>query len=371
TTNRWLRGQSKFRSQAKDSSTLFFAYEVYNKFKDDFCVLIDTFVVEQKPYPVARNYKDTAVCRTDTLLKLDGRFPYLIWNGDNVGTYGNYQAFNPVNADSNFTLTVKYGFHKECESFSSFKVDVVDLPSADAGTDTTFCLNKDIIFYNFKNQNGLWKGKNIFGSSTAKYTPSDTVGIYKYRLVESNSLGCKQIDTMLVFVGRKPKLPFTIDIDSGEAPLEVNFNSNFKNTGFYTWFFGTGDSISNTPNPTYNYYKAGLYSVRVKAKDSLGVCYNENVQNDFIIVTDPSSIADVENRVMVYPNPSKSAFNLKVFDNNSIDQIMLFDVNGKIVHSNSSFITSQSFGSALKPGTYHLNIYWKSGGVSTIKLVKY
>lgn len=73
---------------------------------------------------------------------------------------------------------------------------------------------------------------------------------------------------------------FTMDIDSGETPLTINFTNTTQNGTNYLWMFGTGDS-SVVQSPAYVYTPLGNFIVCLTASDNNGcwdsVCSNVDV----------------------------------------------------------------------------------------------
>jgi PKD repeat protein len=60
-------------------------------------------------------------------------------------------------------------------------------------------------------------------------------------------------------------------VDEGEAPLEVQFESEgtcSETEGTFTWDFGDGSAASHEQNPTHTYAAAGTYTARVTLEDT-------------------------------------------------------------------------------------------------------
>src|SRR5690625_6228766 len=63
----------------------------------------------------------------------------------------------------------------------------------------------------------------------------------------------------------RPVSRFTIkEEDNQAAPAEFNFVNESKNTDFYLWNFGDGDS-SFHENPTHIFYKPGTYEITLQS----------------------------------------------------------------------------------------------------------
>jgi gliding motility-associated-like protein len=80
---------------------------------------------------------------------------------------------------------------------------------------------------------------------------------------------------------------FTMDIDSGETPLTINFTNTTQNGMNYMWMFGTGDS-SVVQSPSYVYTPLGNFIVCLTASDNNGcwdsVCSNVDVYLNSVFI---------------------------------------------------------------------------------------
>ena len=84
-----------------------------------------------------------------------------------------------------------------------------------------------------------------------------------------------------------PITSFIADIQSGTAPLTVQFTDTSGNSPIgWQWSFGDG-SMSTDQNPSYTYTQSGTYSVSLTAVNSGG--HNTTTMPGFITVSAPFS----------------------------------------------------------------------------------
>lgn len=105
-----------------------------------------------------------------------------------------------------------------------------------------------------------------------------------------------------------PTASFTVDVDSGDAPLTVTFtNTSDLGTGTlvsYAWDFGD-EATSTEENPTHEYTSAGVYDAILTVETTDGV----DSDTTTITVTEPVGVEDVSpipftfSLQQNYPNP--------------------------------------------------------------------
>jgi gliding motility-associated-like protein len=112
-------------------------------------------------------------------------------------------------------------------------------------------------------------------------------------LLELKEDFCSSIDSVNIYIQpTAPVADFTADPPNGCIPLTVNFTNltKYGDPDSYIWYFGEGQSISRTENPTYTYYEPGVYSVKLEATNASGV--TDIVVKKFIIEAYPVPHAD-------------------------------------------------------------------------------
>ena len=120
-----------------------------------------------------------------------------------------------------------------------------------------------------------------------------TAGTYAVSLGASNSAGSNST-TVSGYItvtnsASPPEASFTSDIQSGSAPLTVQFTDTSTNTPT-GWYWTFGDGIQSTlQNPSHTYTKSGTYSVSLRAVNTGG--YTTNTQSAYITVSASTATA--------------------------------------------------------------------------------
>lgn len=120
-----------------------------------------------------------------------------------------------------------------------------------------------------------------------------TSGNYDVILQITDSIGCRARDTVQVLVYPLPVIAFTSDVDSGCAPLCVNFTDqstvlNSTITG-WVWNFGNGnmDSLTATPQNCYN--ADGDYTVTLTATSAEGCTFTDSIVSMIHVIPGPQA----------------------------------------------------------------------------------
>jgi len=162
-----------------------------------------------------------------------------------------------------------------------------------------------------------------------------------------------------------PVADFTVDVKTGNAPLQVKFfDLSANQPSSWAWTFEGGTPASSTEqNPVIGYSTPGTFRVSLVAGNKQGT--NTNTKNGYIIVSTASAIEETgQDAIMVYPNPANDVLHIiseKVFS------ARLYDLNGRLVYSgiNNRIIDM----APMKKGLYVLEI--TSGEkVTKLKIVR-
>ncbi len=130
------------------------------------------------------------------------------------------------------------------------------------------------------------------GNTSTVKSPQHTYfvpGEYDITLIITTAGGCK--DTIVkqnhIRVGGVI-LDYTTQDSLGCGPHEVNFQSNIVATDLASlkWDFGDGNEVSGIENPVHLYDSAGVFNVRVSARDALG-CVTIIQQDSMVEVRQP------------------------------------------------------------------------------------
>ena len=108
------------------------------------------------------------------------------------------------------------------------------------------------------------------GGNSSKKNPTHTFktpGLYTVKLKVTGPGGKSNVTRQINV--KSPSAPianFTVDPNSGEAPLTVNFtNTSSGSVTQYNWNFGDNSEISNETNPSHTYTEVGTYNVILEA----------------------------------------------------------------------------------------------------------
>jgi PKD repeat protein len=117
-----------------------------------------------------------------------------------------------------------------------------------------------------------------------------------------------------------PAANFSASVVSGSAPLQVQFTNSSTGGLSYEWDFTNDGFVDTTEeNPTYTFSAPGIYTVRLRAIN--GELYNDKVQANVIVVTDPTSVPGNVNLGISFGAPARvdagTAFSFQVFSVNN------------------------------------------------------
>ena len=112
------------------------------------------------------------------------------------------------------------------------------------------------------------------GNTSSAQNPSHTYtspGQYNVSLMVTNSFGCRDTadSPTQINVGVSNWANFSVDEDSGCAPIIVNFTNLNANTVSNLWDFGDG-TTSTSLSPSHTYTNAGVYTVTLIVTTSTG-----------------------------------------------------------------------------------------------------
>ena len=149
-----------------------------------------------------------------------------------------------------------------------------------------------------------------------------------------------------------PVADFTVDVKSGNAPLQVKyFDLSVNQPTSWSWTFEGGTPASSTAqNPVISYNNAGTFRVSLAAANAQGS--NTSTKNGYIIVSAASAVEDnLQDAILIYPNPVSDNLNVIC---ETFFTVRLYDLNGRLVYSgtNDRVINMTAMG----PGVYLVEI---------------
>ncbi len=246
----------------------------------------------------------TPLCQNDTFTFTNtsfGAFAYGWDMGDGTGEYfvtttAPFQYLFPDSGQYTIKLTA-YSL-QGCRDSIFTNVIARPLPRANfVVNDTLGCAPKQFSFTNTSTlANGYkWLVANT-QTSTATNRPDTTVSlsgqVVTIKLVATNQYNCKPdtaIKTMYTLSNPTPN--FTMSLDSGCAPMQVNFNNTTPNGVSYLWRLGNGQTV-NTVNAVSTYLASltsdTTYSVKLIASNGPGC--SDSITKSLRVFPKPSSV---------------------------------------------------------------------------------
>ncbi len=253
------------------------------------------------------DYGDGSASTTDTF--------HVYNSGGNFNVSTDYNIFFPSWTTSNINLTC------------GFDVDVTD-PTILIGADTSICAGEFLTLdLGAGYDTYLWSNLN---TSSVFEVDSDTLnnGVYQV-YVDVTLSNCSSSDTVLVTVG-----DLVVDLGN-DTTLCLNQDLILTAGTYDSYVWNTGqlsESIQVGP-----FVASDVQTYILTA--TLGDCEG----SDTLVVTIDNclSVAQIENNLSVFPNPSNGVFNIS-FDSNvsSPSEIMVLDVSGRQIYG--SFIDSNN-----------------------------
>ncbi|MCB9195585.1 MAG: PKD domain-containing protein [Flavobacteriales bacterium] len=204
------------------------------------------------------------------------------------------------------------------------------------------------------------------GANTATITVTPTTQT-TYTVIGQNGSCAGSPVQVTVGVNPSPTVVAGSDVTSVAVGGTVNFNNAGSNATSYSWNFGDGQN-STQGFVAHTYNVAGTYTVTLTG--TIGTC---TVTDQITIVVSGSGVGidqvNLENNVLVYPNPNNGQFNLKLDFGVAQDvQVRLFSAIGQEVASKDlGMITStvQEFDvSNHAEGVYFVQINTTSGTIT-------
>lgn len=216
--------------------------------------------------------------------------------GSSANSSPTHSFTNFGNADSVYTVKLIARNAFGCSDTS--EVDITVRPNAIAQFQTFYTPGCDAAPANFLN-NSLNASDYIwnFGDGTPTTTVANpshtfenntsTLQTYTITLIANTAYGCSDTTTTSISVYPQPDFDIALAVDSGCAPLSVQFPYMSGSIATY-WSFGDG-TISTAPNPVHAYANSTLvdktYHVQMVATSAFGC--NDTAYADVVVFPNP------------------------------------------------------------------------------------
>ncbi len=191
-------------------------------------------------------------------------------------------TWNPVMLSTNNPGLNSYQFTPDpgqCASVYNMTVEVFSAPPIDAGSNITICSGSSVELNasggtQYSWTNGVQNGQPFLPNQTQVYYVTGT-----------DANGCEATDSVVVTLVPIPSAQFSADVNSGMAPLTVNFTNSSSNATSFDWNFGDGNEINTADlsNVSNLFSNPGSYTVWLVASN--GLC-SDSI-SDIIIVNAP------------------------------------------------------------------------------------
>jgi len=151
----------------------------------------------------------------------------------------------------------------QCAAVYNLTVEVFSAPLIDAGDNVTICTGTSIQLNASGGIQYSWTG-GVQNGQTFQPAQSQV-----YFVTGTDANGCENSDSVIVTLVPNPTADFSADVNSGTAPLTVNFTNTSSNATFYNWNFGDGNEINtfDLSDVSNTFNNPGSYTVWLVASN--------------------------------------------------------------------------------------------------------
>ncbi len=191
-------------------------------------------------------------------------------------------TWNPAMLSTETAGIISYSFTPDpgqCAEVFTLNVEVFSAPIIDAGNNVTICIGSSVQLNASGGTQYSWTA-GIQNGQPFQPTQSQV-----YYVTGTDANGCEATDSVAVNIVLNPVAQFSADVNSGTAPLTVNFTNTSSNATSYNWDFGDGNEINSADlsDVTNIFLNPGSYTVWLVATN--GFC-SDSISN-LIIVNGP------------------------------------------------------------------------------------
>lgn len=259
---------------------------IYNVTDENGCSGSDSITVTVFDTPLANAGVDDTICGLNYQLNAIpslGTGTWQFFNGPDTVNFSNSNSPNSnvtVSFYGTYTLIWYEDYGPSCTDYDTLLVTFVQLPVADAGTDTELCGLTTQIQSFPSCGTGVWQ--QVSGPSQAVISnPENPVtqisapayGTYSFIWEEDNGFGCVDSDTVDIVLNIVPVADFSPADTSGCTPFPVTFVNNTTGGSLFGWYFSDGTQ-STAQNPSVTFYNQGssdvVYTVLLTASNAFG-----------------------------------------------------------------------------------------------------
>lgn len=176
----------------------------------------------------------------------------------------------------------------QCASVYSMNIEVFAAPTIDAGNNLTICVGSSIQL----NASGGIQYSWTSGIQNGQLFQPTQSQVYYVTGTDAN--GCENSDSVVVTLVPNPTADFIADVNSGTAPLTVNFTNTSSNATSFDWNFANGNEINTIDLSSVStiFNSSGSYTVWLVAAN--GLC-SDSISNIIIVNAPGEPILTVPN----------------------------------------------------------------------------
>jgi Leucine-rich repeat (LRR) protein len=363
-TYNWYKDMAHVSSKLSDSSYLLPTYGYYtaqitNSVATELILSTDTLHYNGLPTATITYTGQTNLCGGDSIIlyaNSGSRLTYQWFRDTALISNSNISSYT-VKTTGNYTVVVSNANGSVTSSSVSIKVlPTIPTPTIAANSSTTFCLGESVRLTSSAEMGNQWYQDGILvNNATSQNLIANTNGIYTVK-VTLNGCSSPKSTGMSVTVKTFPAQPTITQIGTF-----LKSSSSIGNQ----WFLN-GTAIAGANDSVYTPTLAGEYSTQV----TINGCTSISAAFSYI-VTSINSI-DLESKIIISPNPVRDKLIIIFNDNWYKMDVSLFDINGREVFSQRSFIGKCEIDTKLfTKGIYIIKIVdTKTRGQLTKMLIK-
>ncbi len=310
------------------------------------CIAVDSITIYSGTSSFTLNIgNDTTVCGLGVVtLNTGGLFTSYHWStGDTVSEI-------QVNTAGMYTVTVSTT--DNCLLMDERQINFKGLPLVDIGSNTSICIGDSV---------KLDAGNGFMTYLWSDNSHTQSITIYNsgtYSVSVTDSSGCSGFDVVIVNSYQKAEAGFNYAQGTG---LEINFTDLSQNSAQNYWdFFGINNFIADSVgNVSYTYPFAGTYTVKMIASNN---CSSDTTEMTINVIASMEELL-INDKILIYPNPTKDFLYLELKGNININQIILRDLQNRLLQQIEIKELNISQGQ-----TYQLNIP-SSKGIYFINII--
>jgi len=221
-----------------------------------------------------------------------------------------YEAYNYRDTIYSIKVVTESSLHCFDTAYTNFPVyarpeaDFTVTPPFDTIPDKTFFLQNTTSGSRWNYNWTLGDGRTIAGAEPGSIEYK-TTGNYTVTLLANSAYCSDSISKPIYLYPAKPIAKFA-GLDPGCMPHTITLINNSKYADSYLWEFGDG-SISTAESPTYTYYQAGIYKVKLTVKGLGGESSYSDTTRVYIM---PKSYFELAPRYVYVNDKPVNFFNL-------------------------------------------------------------